>query len=276
MIPIRSKFIFSIVVLIACFQNSASAQGLKTIRHDYDESWRITRNLAIAIFRPEKPAVQNFLIASATIALSAIVLDSEINNFALHNQNDRADYLFRIDRYYGSRKYTPAALMALYLGGFISGNESLRLAGLKALQAMALTGLIASGVKEVAGRSRPYLNEGAFFFKPFAFEESRRSFYSGHSAITFSISTVMAHQIDHFLWKSFWYGAAGLVTAARIYHNDHWFSDALAGSLVGYGIGNFITHQGEGGYSEEITHAPTLRFNLARGELGLCFSFAVR
>ncbi|MCG6933480.1 MAG: phosphatase PAP2 family protein [Gallionella sp.] len=42
---------------------------------------------------------------------------------------------------------------------------------------------------------------------------------------------------------------AAVTNAARVIGRDHWFSDTVAGSLLGYAIGNFIwqSHQGEQG-----------------------------
>jgi membrane-associated phospholipid phosphatase len=95
----------------------------------------------------------------------------------------------------------------------------------------------------LAGRSRPYLNEGKNHFKPFSFSEDQRSFFSGHSSTTFAFSTVMANEVDNLAWKIFWYGAAGTVAGSRIYHDQHWLSDTIAGALVGYAIGNFVSRQ---------------------------------
>ncbi len=52
----------------------------------------------------------------------------------------------------------------------------------------------------------------------------------------------MANEIDNFFWKIGWYSLAGLVGYARIYHNQHWFSDVLMGAAIGYFSGEFVNN----------------------------------
>ena len=55
----------------------------------------------------------------------------------------------------------------------------------------------------------------------------------------------MAGYSDNLLWKSFWYGSAGLVALSRIYHNQHWVSDVFLGGVIGYFVGDYISGYGK-------------------------------
>jgi len=85
-------------------------------------------------------------------------------------------------------------------------------------------------------RSRPLENRGASDFG----HESRSdsSFPSVHTAVAWAAVTPFARQYD----APWLYGAAALTNAARVIGRDHWFSDTVAGSLLGYGLGSWF-HQ---------------------------------
>jgi membrane-associated phospholipid phosphatase len=232
--------IFLFPLLLLCLLNTLHAQSFSEFKNDVKEFYYLGPKLGHKIIQPEKEDIQIFLISSAAIAAS-FLLDNSIRELRHKNQTDFNERLFKIDRYYGHKHYTPALFLILYSGGFVTGNKKIKEMGLHSLQALLYTGLITVSIKELAGRSRPYLEEGLFHFEPFSFEESRRSFFSGHTSATFAVSTVMAHEIDHPLWRCGWYGAAILVGAARIYHDRHWFSDVATGAIVGYSIGKFVS-----------------------------------
>jgi len=94
----------------------------------------------------------------------------------------------------------------------------------------------AQGLKYVVDRSRPLENRGA---SDFGHENrSDSSFPSVHTAVAWAAVTPFARQYD----APWLYGAAALTNAARVIGRDHWFSDTVAGSLLGYGLGSWF-HQ---------------------------------
>jgi membrane-associated phospholipid phosphatase len=95
-------------------------------------------------------------------------------------------------------------------------------------------------MKVTIGRKRPNETENNLIFNPFSFDFNNTAFPSGHTTLAFAYSTVMANEIDNLVWKIFWYSAATLVGAARIYNNVHWFSDTVMGGAIGYFIGDFV------------------------------------
>ena len=94
----------------------------------------------------------------------------------------------------------------------------------------------AQGIKYVVDRSRPIENRGASDFGHASRGDS--SFPSVHAAVAWAAVTPFARQYD----APWLYGAAALTNAARVIGRDHWFSDTVAGSLLGYGLGSWF-HQ---------------------------------
>jgi len=57
-------------------------------------------------------------------------------------------------------------------------------------------------------------------------------------AVAFALARPFAQQYN----QPWLYGLAGLSAVGRIQKREHWFSDTVAGGLMGYAIGS-ITHQ---------------------------------
>ncbi len=238
---IRYVFMKSLIIL-SLFQSLSIAQSWQEFRDDMNYSWTVTKDLGRAIANPTSQDLIVLLIGSGVV-VSAYFLDDTCRNFSQTHQNNLASSIATVDNYYGNYKYMISMPIVVYAGGFLSDNSDIQTTGLELTQAVVYTSLVTLIVKELTGRSRPYLNEGTHHFSPFTFNEDRRSFFSGHSSLTFAFSTVIANEVDNLAWKIFWYGAAGTVSGSRIYHDQHWFSDTIAGALIGYAIGNFVSRQ---------------------------------
>ena len=173
------------------------------------------------------------------------IADKEVRSIALRNQSDFNNTLFGIDKFYGSG-YTALFTAGVYGYGLFSGNSEVRNLGLKASEAFIVSGVITTVLKVIIGRRRPYDGESNLFFNPpKLFDNDYQSLPSGHTTVAFAVSTVMAGYSDNLLWKSFWYGSAGLVALSRIYHNQHWVSDVFLGGVIGYFVGDYISGYGK-------------------------------
>jgi membrane-associated phospholipid phosphatase len=94
-------------------------------------------------------------------------------------------------------------------------------------------GIIASLAKNIIGRARPKLFDltGPFDFQLFAFTPDHASFPSGHATNIFALATVLA-----MLWpraRVLLYTAAVWIAASRVLIGQHYFTDALAGAMLG-------------------------------------------
>ena len=109
------------------------------------------------------------------------------------------------------------------------------------IQAGIVTGMVNQLVKVIAGRERPYSAFGNVSARPDGDENT--SFFSGHSALSFAMTTASGTVASLRGYRSaplLWIGGSALAVATgylRIASDTHYASDAIVGSLVGGSIG---------------------------------------
>ncbi len=208
---------------------------LDTLRQDGRHFLETGADVLLAPLRFESGDWQRVgLWLAGTAGLST--QDLRLKRLAQSRQSRWADLLFAIDAYHGNQ-YTQVYLMIAYGAGLVLDMPRLRRTALYATEALTYVGLISAAIKVVVGRQRPYGGDDPYVFRPFNGSVRYRSFTSGHTVVAFAASTVVAEQVDHPMWKGFFYGAAVLVAAARIYHNAHWLSDVVPSAALGYAVG---------------------------------------
>ncbi len=141
----------------------------------------------------------------------------------------------------GNHFIVPGIATVLAVSGLITSDNYLANTGIQAIQSFGLGMTFTLGTKMLFGRHRPYdekTNEVFTDNKSFKgigwHDKVNQSFASGHSTAVWSVSTVIAKRYDNLFVKSVAYSTASLVSLTRLYNNNHWFSDVLAGSLIGY------------------------------------------
>ncbi len=104
------------------------------------------------------------------------------------------------------------------------------------LEAGGTAFLTVTGLKYAIGRARPTNELGSKQFKFFTNAAGYDSFPSGHTIEAWSVLTPFAEE-----YQAPWlYGVAAMTNLARIGSRQHWLSDTVAGSVMGYGIGQFF------------------------------------
>jgi membrane-associated phospholipid phosphatase len=102
----------------------------------------------------------------------------------------------------------------------------------------------------VVGRSRPYQEHGNTDFNGLNAASLGSGFASNHVAVAFALATPFAQQHD----MPWLYAVAGASAIGRIEQRDHWFSDTVAGALVGYAFGTMLSKQrGDKGMRLSVT-----------------------
>jgi membrane-associated phospholipid phosphatase len=158
-----------------------------------------------------------------------------------------------------SRAYTPigsllgnewiqgGAAIATYWIGSVQDSPELTHIGGDLIRAQMLNGVMTVGVKLAAARTRPSGGD--------------HSFPSGHTSSTFASATVLA---EHYGWKVAVpaYAFAGFIGWTRIRDREHWLSDVVFGSAIGFAAGRTVT-LGHGRSTWSIAPA------LAPGGLGI-------
>ena len=160
-----------------------------------------------------------------------IQLDDEIQSFAQDNRSESSDDVARVSRQFGQAEVYATVGLGVLTTGLVARDREVRDAGLRISSSLAMTAVVVTVAKFVAGRSRPSRpNSDADDFSPFS---GRTSAPSGHAAMAFALASSLGEEI-HNRWAS-----AGLYTIAtatawsRVNDNVHWFSDVVAGAAVG-------------------------------------------
>jgi membrane-associated phospholipid phosphatase len=144
----------------------------------------------------------------------------------------------RIISYAGSGYAVGGVAATFYLVGRATHNERARETGLLGAEALIDSGIVVTVLKEITQRRRPTAAQGRGDF--FA---GGSSFPSGHSIAAWSLATVIANEYhDRPLVQITAYGIAGAVSVARFTSLNHYLSDVLVGSAMGYGIGRYVYH----------------------------------
>jgi membrane-associated phospholipid phosphatase len=115
--------------------------------------------------------------------------------------------------------------------------------GLHGTEAVALSSVITTAVKDLAGRARPYVSVDT---NAHDFQLGRgfgnggfQSFPSGHSTAAFAAASVVTSESQRWWPHETWivgpvmYGGATLVALSRMYNNKHWASDVVLGAGIG-------------------------------------------
>lgn len=131
------------------------------------------------------------------------------------------------------------ALVAVGAGMFVWGhlkdNDQQRETGLLSGEAGIDAFLDTELLKYVTGRERPFTGSGKGHFF-----QGGSSFPSQHSTISFAIASVIAHEYPGVLTQVLAYGVAGGVSAARIGAHQHFATDVLVGSALGWYLGRQV------------------------------------
>jgi membrane-associated phospholipid phosphatase len=125
--------------------------------------------------------------------------------------------------------------------GLITKNKKWQNFALDNLQAQIFTGGFTWVFKELTHRARPETGEGNYaWYGPFNGKENK-SFFSGHTSLSFSTATMIFLHTGKKWWVgALSYGAASAVGISRMQQQKHWASDVVAGALIGTAVAKFV------------------------------------
>lgn len=148
---------------------------------------------------------------------------------------------------YGNAFGEPGVVVAgalLYGGGLLAKRPVVASAGFRALEAIAVSGVVTSSLKGVLGRARPAVAPDA----PDDWQFARgirvrggdyQSMPSGHSTAAFAFATAVTLEVrrrapQHARWVgALSYGSALGTAYARMHDDRHWLSDVTVGAGIG-------------------------------------------
>ena len=145
---------------------------------------------------------------------------------------------------WGSRIGSAYSLIPLTAGFYFIGtaehSDRFRETGLIGFETLIDVNLVAEAIKLVADRARPLETNGKGDFED---SPSRWSsgFPSGHAINTWALASVVAHQYPHPRYVPvIAYLLASTVVVSRVGARQHFPGDVLAGSAMGWFIGDYV------------------------------------
>lgn len=140
----------------------------------------------------------------------------------------------------GDYRYQAAALAGLYGISWITQNEKARNATILTAEGLLITGAITMFANFMTGRKMPNETHPADANIWMGVNHSS-SFWSGHTATSFTIATVLSGIYNDKLWVPITsYTLATLVGMSRVVEGHHWTSDVFVGAAIGTMIGRMV------------------------------------
>jgi membrane-associated phospholipid phosphatase len=142
----------------------------------------------------------------------------------------------RIVSYAGAGYGAGSVAVTFYLVGRVTHNRRARETGILGAEALIDCAIVVTALKEITQRRRPTAAKGRGDFF-----DGGSSFPSGHAIEVWSLATVIANEYhDHRLVQISAYSIATAVSLSRFTGRNHYLSDVLVGSAMGYGIGRYV------------------------------------
>ncbi|MDX1545581.1 MAG: phosphatase PAP2 family protein [Rhodothermales bacterium] len=255
----RNALLLFVVLLPGFGQSTAHAQVEPSDPYRF-VAWTVEDGRALAGHAASRKA----LYGGAALGGLLVVLswqDARLTSGAV----DLADGLYRpvltTANEIGNVKVVQPMALMLFLGSLTSRSTRMQDAAFTSLEALVFANTITDVLKGLVGRHRPTEGDNAHVFVPFS---GHRSFPSGHATTVFAFTTP---------WLLY-YGNArtavlflmGTGTAfTRMADRQHWFTDVVAGTAIGFTTAFWLTRRHRQGAAEGLSVAPTL----AGGRLGL-------
>jgi membrane-associated phospholipid phosphatase len=144
---------------------------------------------------------------------------------------------------------------ATYLIGKVTHNETARETGVLSLEAIADASLVTEVLKLATNRERPYIGTGQGRFWPDGSNiyTTNGSFPSEHATLIWAFSHVVVDETPGHRWLHLGlYAVAAGVSAARVTSRNHFPSDVVVGSAIGYLTGGYVYRQHSTSYDNNI------------------------
>jgi membrane-associated phospholipid phosphatase len=146
---------------------------------------------------------------------------------------------------WGSRVGSAYSLIPITAGFYFIGSgtheERFRETGLIGFETLIDANLVVEAIKLVSDRARPLESDGKGHFWDSTNGRWSSGFPSGHAINVWALASVVAHQYPHpRIVPILAYGLASTVVVARVGARQHFPGDVVAGSAMGWFIGDYV------------------------------------
>jgi membrane-associated phospholipid phosphatase len=205
-------------------KNSIGVTFLKNLVIDQKAIWTSPGNLRFGDV--------NWFVPVAAITVGSFMADPGFSKAVTGNPT-------RVSRSNSVSNYGIAAMGGAvggsYLLGLITHDDHLRETGLLSGESALNAVLVTTALEYAFGRQRPGDGNGGG-----GFWRGGTSFPSNHATAAWAAAGVIAHEYPSTFTKILVYGLASVVTATRVSGKDHFPTDALVGSAIGWFVGQHV------------------------------------
>jgi len=229
---------------------------------DQIASWayaeKVLKDAGALLTSPIRWDAKDWLIAGGVLAATgaAMLLDKQVNNLLQDHQtgagNRAADVITDV------ALIAPAVgTVTSYVMGEVLHDEKAKQRAADALEATILSNaLFVFPTKYAIGRDRPSDGQGSQSYHPFSGNDG--SLLSFHVTQAFTSASVIAEYWDNPWVSALAYGMAAATGAARMYQDQHWFSDVVLSAAVGVAVGKAVVMLNKGRRDSAVSVVPLL------------------
>jgi membrane-associated phospholipid phosphatase len=153
---------------------------------------------------------------------------------------------------------------AFYALGLLTHHDHLAETGRLGAEAVLDASLVTEVVKLATNRDRPYQGNGNGDFWPHRTRDysANGAFPSGHAAASWALARVIAEEYPNRWIRIGVYSFATAVSISRVTDGEHFPSDALVGSALGYLVGGYVfRHRSLNSDTPTVSFAPITNFS---------------
>lgn len=254
------KIIFTSLLLLSKTFSQDTISAEKSIPENLmDDAKTVVKDFASFYTEPFNFSTTEWIYAAGIIGGTFLLfsVDQEITNAAGREtiQTLNNDF-WDIPTRYGITPYATVFSLSTYAAGLFIGDDDIRVTGRLLFESLTISGVGIILIRYLAGRVRPYYNEGNWAFRGLQTDNEFQSFPSGHTSVAFALSTVLAERIDNIWARIGFYGMAALTATARVINNQHFLSDVVWGALLGFGAGMYVVNKEEGSLLNNVSVQP--------------------
>ncbi|MGB6729155.1 MAG: phosphatase PAP2 family protein [Terracidiphilus sp.] len=203
----------------------------RNLMHDQAGIW------TFPVHMNSRGALEGIVLVVAAAGIGADDRHIMQNHFLNKNTNDEANTASD-----GLTGLLGAAPAVFYGVGHLRHDDEAQQTGVMAGEAIVDSLAVNQVIKICARRERPTVDnaKGKFFANGVDFDSS---FASNHSVVAWSSAAVIASEYNGLMTKILVYGLASGVSVTRVVSRNHFPSDVLVGSAVGWMIGRYVFHR---------------------------------
>jgi len=176
-----------------------------------------------------------WVIGLPVVTAGLIAIDKHASGALPRNPSSASAYISDVGLF-----ATAGAVGVLLIDGTTRGDSHALETGVLGAEAMANSGVVYAVLQLIAERERPLQGTGQGHF--FQTKGLDNSFPSGHTIITWTAASTIAHEYPKPWVEWLAYGTATAVSVTRFTSLQHFPSDVVMGSTLGYLIGRHIFH----------------------------------